>query len=198
MSRANVFCAQTARWKNCCDIFFEIFFHKRAERNDRRYILMLRERNGDNALTVSRMKHKTFVARRIVWKQRLEKHRDMGEKKNELLCNAYTQFRTRSDYSSEWRRRVNAQIQATFACVIPSRIRLNYTACHKPALNHCHNLLDLRQPAPRAMDYRPFLSHDLRPNVLCIPFTGKGLHWEDWEGRQGRERGVIPRSAASR
>lgn len=59
------------------------------------------------------------------------------------------------------------------------RIRLNYTECRKPALNRCHNLRDLRRPGGAAAAGQwitpgPFLSHDLRPNVLCIPFTGKG------------------------
>ena len=40
-------------------------------------------------------------------------------------------------------RKFNRRLHAYY----PRRIRLNYTECRKPALNHCHNLLDSRRAA---------------------------------------------------
>lgn len=77
----------------------------------------------------------------------------------------------RSDYQpravAKWR------IPSAFACVMGDGVRLNYAEGHKPPLNHCRNLLDLRCAAPRPMNYCPFLSHDLCANVLCISVAGE-------------------------
>jgi len=45
------------------------------------------------------------------------------------------------------RKRVHANPSDAFARVISAgHTRLNYTRRHKPALNHCRNLRDLRRP----------------------------------------------------
>jgi len=78
-----------------------------------------------------------------------------------------------------------------------SRIRLNYTECHKPALNHCHNLLDLRRPAPRAMDYRAVSIAWFTPEcTLHSIYEGERVRARLAQ-RAGGEGEVIPGPAAS-
>lgn len=89
------------------------------------------------------------------------------------------------------------EFSATFACVIP----VGYDLITRSTINLRWIIVTIFSiyAGRRRGQWitEPFLSHDLRPNVLCIPFTkGKGCV-RGLRGRAGGEGDVIPGSAAS-
>jgi len=114
-------------------------------------------------------------------------------KKNGRLVrerNLQWSFPGRSDYYIRERQRcVNAN--STGVCMRNTRV--GYDLITRSAINPRWIIVTIFSiRAGRRHEqwvYRPFLSHDLRPNVLCIPFTGKGCVW--------LAQRIIPGSAAS-
>jgi len=83
------------------------------------------------------------------WKEK-EKNETRGRDADCILLQGTSSF-PRSGYAAAavmlHRTRVHANPSDTFARVISAGYtRLNYTRRHKPALNHCRNLRDLRRP----------------------------------------------------